>query len=204
MSLAILTRSIIAGVFASVATFAHAGEAIPLDSAASKVTFVGESFLHNFHGEARDISGNADLDRTASPPLQKATLHFKTAALTTFHNERDHKMRDWLKIEAHPDATFQLDQVKLVDGDITKAGASLPAKFSVRGSFTFNGVKQQLEGSAQGWREKDRVIVTGDTVVDTLKHGLPQIREAFMTVGTAVKVSYRFAFVLPIDLAVKQ
>jgi hypothetical protein len=34
-------------------------------------------------------------------------------------------------------------------------------------------------------------------VIDTLAFGLPQIREMLMTVGTNVKVTYRFAFVLP-------
>jgi hypothetical protein len=47
------------------------------------------------------------------------------------------------------------------------------------------------------------LIVTGETVVDTLKYGLPQIREAFMTVGTNVKTSYRFTFILPPEYVVK-
>ncbi|HEY3898349.1 MAG TPA: YceI family protein [Chthoniobacter sp.] len=180
-----------------------AGQNLPLDPKASSLTFVGDSFLHDFHGEARDFSGSALLDPAATPPVQKATLHFKTASLTTFNKGRDQKMRDWLKIDAHPDATFSLESVKLVEGDVQHAGASHPAKFQVSGELTLNGTKQPISGSALGWREKDRLVVTGQTVIDTLKYGLPQIREAFMTVGTNVKTSYRFTFILPPEYVVK-
>ena len=176
---------------------------LPLDAKGSSLTFVGDSFLHSFHGEAKEFTGNAELDTTATPPVQRATLHFKTAALTTFHNGRDQKMRDWLKINTHPDATFSLESVKLVDGDIQKADSQHPAKFSVSGTLTLNGVKQPTGGNALGWRERDHLIVSGETTIDTLKHGLPQIREAFMTVGTNVKTTYRFAFILPAEFALK-
>lgn len=182
---------------------ASAAELLPLDSKASSLTFVGDSFLHSFHGEARDISGNATLDPDAIPPVQKATLRFKTAALTTFHDGRDKKMWEWLKIDVHPDATFALESVKLIDGDVQKADRSHPAKFAVSGALTLNGVKQALSGNAMGWREKDRLTVTGEIILDTLKYGLPQIREAFMTVSTNVKTSYRFTFILPPDFALK-
>jgi len=180
-----------------------AGQNLPLDPKASSLTFIGDSFLHSFHGEARDISGSAILDTEATPPVQKATLHFKTASLTTFHSGRDQKMRDWLKIDTHPEATFSLESVTLLEGDIPHAMATHQAKFQVTGQFTLNGVKQPISGNALGWREKDRLVVTGETVVDTLKYGLPQIREAFMTVGTNVKTSYRFSFILPEEFALK-
>ena len=172
-------------------------EALPLDPKGSTLTFVGDSFLHSFQGEAKDFTGSAELDLGSTPPIQKATLHFKTAALTTFNHARDQKMWDWLKIKAHPDATFALERVKLQEGEIQKADTSHPAKFTVDGTLTLNGVKQPISGTALGWREKDRLIVSGAVVIDTLKHGLPQIREAFITVGTNVKTTYRFSFVLP-------
>jgi len=176
---------------------------LPLDPKSSSLTFIGDAFLHSFHGEARDLSGNALLDQNAATPVQKAVLHFKTASLTTFQDQRDQKMREWLKIDAHPDATFRLESVALVDGDAQKAVVGHPAKFLVRGELSLNGVKQPISGNALGWRDKDRLIVTGETVIDTLKYGLPQIREAFMTVGTQVKTSYRFEFILPADFALK-
>jgi polyisoprenoid-binding protein YceI len=175
----------------------RAEQTIELDPNGSSVKFVGTSFLHSFHGEAKDISGSAELDKTAVPPVQKATLHFKTAALTTFHKERDQKMLAWLQIAAHPEALFSLQRVTSAEGDYQTANAQHPAKFEVRGGFTLNGVRRPMAGSALGWREKDRLIVSGETTVDTLRYALPQIREAFMTVGTEIKVSYRFSFILP-------
>jgi len=137
------------------AAISRAGETIDLDPAGSSVTFVGNSFLHSFHGEAKDIIGSAELDTTAVPPVQKATLHFKTASLTTFHKARDQKMFAWLQIAIHPDALFSLQNVKLLEGDYQSADAQHPAKFAVRGGFTLNGVKNPMVGSALGWRNKD-------------------------------------------------
>jgi polyisoprenoid-binding protein YceI len=180
-----------------------AAESLEVDPGQSSVKFVGTAFMHSFHGEAKDLSGNAELDSAAVPPVQRAMLHFKTAALTTFNKERDQKMFEWLKITIHPDAHFSLEAVKALEGDSQQADAQHPAKFVVRGFFTLNGVKKPLDGSALGWREKDRLIVSGETIIDTLKYGLPQIRQAFMTVGTDVKVAHRFSFILPREYAAK-
>jgi polyisoprenoid-binding protein YceI len=186
------------------ACLAAYGETLPLDPKGSSLTFTGESFLHNFHGEAKEFTGNATFDRDAIPPIQRATLHFKTAALTTFHQERDQTMRNWLNIKVHPDVTFQLEAVKVISGDYKTASPAEPAKFAVSGTLTLNGVKQSLSGTAQGWREKDRIIVAGETTVDTLKHGLPQIRQAVvLTVGTKVRTAFHFSFVLPPDYDAK-
>lgn len=170
---------------------------LPLDPKGSSLKFSCESFLHNFQGEAKEFTGSAELDTEAAPPIQKATLRFKTAALTTFVKARDQKMYEWLNVKVNSDATFQLKSVKLVGGDFKQADAQHPAQFSVVGTLTLHGVKQPIEGTAKGWREKDHVIVSGDAVVDTLKYGLPQIRMAVLTVGTNVKTSYTFSFILP-------
>ncbi len=183
---------------------AAAGETLPLDPQDSALTFMGESFLHDFHGEAKDFSGEAHLKAEAVPPIQNATLHFRMAAITTFQSQRDQRMWDWLQIKAHPDATFHLKAVRIVAGNYKTASSAEPAKFLVSGSFTLNGVEVPLSATVQGWRNKDRVILQGETNVDTLKHDLPQIREAaVLTVGTEVKIAFRFSFVLPPDRAVK-
>jgi hypothetical protein len=92
----------------------------------------------------------------------------------------------------------------VLTGDYKTASPSQPAKFAVSGTLILNGVKQPVSGTAQGWREKDRVIVAGESSVDTLKHGLPQIREALLTVGRNVRTVFRFSFVLPPDYAVNR
>ncbi len=170
---------------------------LPLDPKGSSLKFFCESLMHNFHGEAREFSGSATMDIDAAPPIQKATLRFKTASLTTFIKGRDEKMYDWLKGTLNPDVSFQLQSVKLIGGDYKAADAQHPAQFNVSGTLKLNGVNQRIEGTAKGWREKDRVIIAGETIVDTLKYGLPQIRMAILTVGTNVKIAYNFSFVLP-------
>lgn len=187
------------GAFLVVARISNAADAnaLPLDPKASSVKFFCESLLHNFHGEAREMSGSASVDEQAVPPIQNASLHFKLGTMTTFIKDRDSKMYDWLKVNANPEAVFELKRVKPVGGDYKSADAQHPAEFKVVGTFTLNGVSQPLEGMAKGWREKDRLVVCGDSVIDTLKFGLPQIRMAVLTVGTNVKVSYNFSFALP-------
>jgi polyisoprenoid-binding protein YceI len=188
-------------LLAYLAGLAAQGETLPLDPNGSSLTFTGEAFLHNFRGEAKEFDGNAVLERDAAPPIQRATLHFRMAALTTFHQQRDQNMRTWLNIKVHPEATFQLESVKVLSGDYKTASPAEPAKFSVFGTLTLNGVKQPLSGIAEGWRENNRVVVAGEITVDTVKHGLPQIRETVLTVGRNVKTAFRFSFVLPTDYA---
>lgn len=170
-----------------------------MDPARSLVTFVGEAFLHSFHGETKDISGRASLEPNATPPVQKATLHFRMAGLTTFNRERDQQMREWLQVATQPEATFRLESVQLVTGDDKQASAQNPAHFSVKGRLTLHGVTRPITGLALGWRENDRLFVSGEVTIDTLTFGLPKIRQLLMIVGTNVAVRFRFAFVLPPD-----
>ena len=179
-------------------------ETLPLDAKGSSLTFAGEALMHNFRGQAKEITGHATLDGNAVPPVQSATLQFNTAALTTFQADRDQNMKEWLQVKVYPEATFQLETVRLLQGDFRTATAAVPAKFAVSGTLTLHGVKQPLSGNALGWREKDRLIVAGETVIDTLKFGLPQIRQAVvLSVATNVKTTFRLSFVLPPEFAAK-
>ena len=184
------------GILVIFPVFASA-ELVPLDVKDSSLTFIGEATLHKFRGEAKEFTGKAELNKNAVPPIRSATLHFRTAALTTFLPERDQKMREWLKVKVHPEATFYLQRVKLLSGKLETASASRPAKFAVSGTFILNGVKRPLAGTALAWRQGNRVIVTGQTMLNTLNYGLPRIKQAMvMTVGTHVEITYRFSFVI--------
>jgi len=195
--------SIVAGFVTAHAVVAADPIKLPLDRKGCFVKFLGKTFIHDFHGEAKEFSGNAELDPEAVPPIQHASLHFAEAKLTTFHEGRDKKMFAWLNPTAHPDAVFNLEKVQLTSGDFKAADAQHPASFRVAGSFTFNGVKKALTGTARGWRDKNRVVVQGDTTIDTLQFKLPQIRELVLTVETNVTVSYQFAFELPPEYSSK-
>lgn len=177
-----------------------AAQEIPLDRKQSSVTFVGQAFLHSFRGEAKAVAGQARLSTGAAVPLQKATLRFQLSALTTFNAGRDQKMFEWLEVTRLPEAVFELESVRLLEGEAVQASAAQPARFRVAGSLTLHGRKQQIEGIARGWRVKDRLLVSGEVTLDTLSFGLPRIRQLMMTVDPNVKVTYRLAFVLPADL----
>lgn len=194
------------GVFCSalfVGNVVHAATTLPLEAAESSFKFTGKSFLHSFQGQARDISGSASLSPGAVPFVQNAELVFKTAELTTFNKDRDSKMKDWLHMEAHPSIVFRLKKVAPISGDYKTATVDTPGKFSVTGVLSINGIEQTITEEATGWREKNHLVVTGLTVIDTLKFGLPQIRLAVITVATDVKAEYKFSFGLPPEFSLK-
>ncbi len=93
----------------SLACVTYADQALPLDPSDSWFHFTGDSFLHSFHGEARGITGNAVLNLSATPPIRSAQLAFRTAELTTFNDERDQKMKDWMHVSVHPEIDFRLE-----------------------------------------------------------------------------------------------
>lgn len=181
----------------------HAATSLPLETAESSFKFTGKSFLHSFQGQAQDITGSASVSAGAKPFVQSAKLVFKTTALTTFNKDRDGKMKEWLHVDAHPDIVFQLQKVTPVSGDYKVATAADPAKFTVTGVLSINGVEQAISEETTGWRDKNHLVVTGQTVIDTLKFGLPQIRLAVITVATDVKAEYKFSFSLPPELSLK-
>ena len=173
-------------------------ETLPIDSHASSLTFTADAFLHKIQGEAGEIVGSAELDPKAAPPIQRATLRFKLTALTTANKTRDKNMWSWLNVKVHPTATFVLDSVKHVGGESADwASVAHPATFTVIGSLNLNGVSQRIEGKALGWRLHDRLVVMGQTVVDTSRFRLGRVSMGFTKVGTQVEVAYRFSFVLP-------
>jgi hypothetical protein len=61
-----LVSSGLAALMFGGATFTARGQDLPLDAGKSSVTFVGEAFLHNFRGEAKNLSGQASLDPARS------------------------------------------------------------------------------------------------------------------------------------------
>lgn len=185
------------------AGISYADQALPLDPADSSFHFTGDSFLHSFHGEAKAITGIAVVNLSSNPPVQTAQLAFQTAELTTFNGERDDKMKQWMQVDIHPEIDFALEKVTLISGDCRTATSLQPAHFGVTGTLTLNAVKQRITGEALGWREKDRLVVTGDIPLNTLDFGLPQIRLVVITVAPVVKTAYRFSFKLPPELALK-
>ena len=176
---------------------------LPLETVESSFKFTGKSFLHSFQGQAGEISGSVTVAPGATPFIQTGKLVFKTAQLTTFNKDRDSKMKDWMHVDTHPEIIFRLEKVTPTSGDYKSATEAAPSNFLIAGVLSINGVEQPISGQANGWREKNHLIVTGQTVIDTLRFGLPQIRLAVITVATDVKAEYKFSFSLPPELSLK-
>ena len=180
------------------AGFAHAA-GIPLDQKQSSLKFTGHAFLHDFNGEAKEFSGSADVDPQKPELITTARIEIVAAKMTTFESGRDHNMFQWLHVDTIPGITFELTHVISMDGKAATATKNHPAKFLVSGKFTLNKITTPLQTEVLGWREGKWLVVTGATQVDTADHGLPIIKQYFMTVDKGVDVNFRLVFDLSQD-----
>lgn len=175
---------------------------VPLDVKKSTLKFTGHAFLHDFDGEAKQFSGHAQVDPQAPELVRSAKIDIQVAKMTTFVDARDHNMFTWLQVEANPVISFQLTEVKLIKGNSGTAVKDHPAQFGVSGIFMLNKTPKPLEAQAIGWREGKFLVVTGTTKINTADHGLPEVRQLFLTVDKMVDVSFHLVFDLPPELQI--
>ncbi len=178
------------------ATPVPAGDA-PLDPKLTSLKFTGHAFLHDFHGEAKEFRGTAQVDGASPQLVQGAAIDITAAKMTTFVDARDHNMYTWLHTGDNPDIRFALKQVKALNGDLADATKEHPARFAVSGVFTLNKVDKPLKTLARAWCEGKHLIVEGAATVDTVDHGLPVVRQLFLTVDEKVDVAFHLVFDLP-------
>ena len=172
----------------------------PLDAKATTIKFTGHAFLHDFTGQAQDFEGGAVIDRAQPTFVGAAVVDVGTAGLTTFQETRDRNMRNWLHVAEKPRIEYRLDKLTCDSGVPARATRDHPAAFTVHGYFTLNHATKPLTAQVLGWREDQRLIVTGAIRIDTTAYGLPIIRQLMMTVDKNVDVSFRLVFDLPANL----
>ncbi len=153
--------------------------------------------MHDFDGEAKDFSGIAQANQQRPEIIVSAAIEIQAAKMTTFESARDRNMLEWLHVDLNPGISFHLKSVKLVKGDPATATKDHPAQFTVAGDLNLNKVTKPLETSVLGWREVNRLIVTGTSKVNTADHGLPIIKQLFMTVDKEVDIAFHLVFDLP-------
>ncbi len=179
--------------------FSNAVEA-PLDMKQSSLKFTGHAFMHDFNGVAKEFSGSAQIDPQKPETVLSAKIDIQAAKMTTFENGRDQNMFQWLHVETIPGISFELTRVISMDGKAATATKNHPSKFLVLGDFTLNKVPKPLQTQVLGWREGKWLVVTGATQIDTAEHGLPIIKQYFMSVDKEVDVAFHLVFDLPPEL----
>jgi len=166
----------------------------PLDEQASTLKFTGHVFLHDFHGEAKEFHGAAEIDLKRPEVVRTARLDIATAKMTTFEDARDRNMRTWLNVTANPNIRVQLTKVIPLSGDLAHATQANPAKFTVRGTLKLNRVEKPLETTANAWRDGPRLVVEGTAQIDTTEHGLPVVQTLFLAVDKKVDIAFHLVF----------
>jgi polyisoprenoid-binding protein YceI len=182
-------------------SFSYAIE-VPLDVKQSFLKFTGHAFMHDFNGEAKEFSGSAQVDSSKPQIVLSAKIDVQAAKMTTFESARDRDMFDWLHVDVNPAIRFHLTRVIPMKGEPASATKDHPSQFTVGGDFTLNKTARPLETQALGWREGKWLVVTGTTNINTADHGLPEVRQLFMTVGKQVDVAFRLVFDLPQELQI--
>jgi len=175
---------------------------VPLDVKQSVLKFTGHAFLHDFSGEAKEFSGSAQIDPQKPEIVTSAKIDIQAAKMTTFESARDHNMYDWLHVDANPGISFQLTRLISMKGNPADATKDRPSQFVVAGNFTLNKTTKPLQTQAVGWREGKWLLVTGSAQIDTADHGLPIIKQFFMTVDKDVDIAFHLVFELPPELQV--
>jgi polyisoprenoid-binding protein YceI len=165
-----------------------------LDEQASSLKFTGHAFLHDFHGEAKDFHGVAQIDPGAPVLVRSALLKIMAGKMTTFEDARDQNMETWLHVTANPVILFELTKVIPLTGDLAHATKEHPAQFTVSGTFTLNKVGKPLETTASAWRDGTNLVVEGTAQIDTSDHGLPVVRTLFLTVDKKVDIAFHLVF----------
>jgi polyisoprenoid-binding protein YceI len=185
------------GFLGLLAALALRAQEAPLDPRASSIKFTGHAFMHDFTGEARSLSGAAQVDAKAPEVVASARIVIQAAGMTTFENARDKNMESWLHAGANPEIVFILDRVKLFAGEPRNATGSDPARFTVQGRLQLNRQEHPISDMADGWRSGSTIVVSGTTSIDTEDYGLPQVRQLFLTVDKKVDIAYHLVFDLP-------
>jgi polyisoprenoid-binding protein YceI len=166
----------------------------PLDEQASSLKFTGHAFLHDFHGEAKEFHGAAQIDLARPELVRSARIDVTTAKLTTFEDARDRNMETWLNVTANPNIRFELTNVIPLAGDLAHATKANPAQFTLRGTLRLNRVSKPLETTASAWRDGKNLVVEGTAQIDTEDHGLPVVRTLFLTVDKQVDIAFNLVF----------
>jgi polyisoprenoid-binding protein YceI len=174
----------------------------PLNAKQSFLKFTGHAFMHDFNGEAKEFSGSSQIDSSKPEIVLNAKIAIQAANMTTFENARDQNMFQWLHVDAIPGISFELTHVISMDGKAATATKDHPSKFLVSGDFTLNKITKPLQTRVSGWREGKWLVVTGVTQIDTAEHGLPIIKQYFMTVDKEVDIAFRLVFDLPPELQI--
>ena len=169
----------------------------PLDPQSSTLKFTGHAFLHDFHGEAKEFRGVAQIDPARPELVRGARIDIAAVKMTTFEDARDHDMYAWLHVDTIPGIRFELTKVTPLTGDLAHATKEHPASFTVSGTFTLNKVSAPLETKAAAWREGRQLMVEGTATVNTVDHGLPIVQKFFLTVDKNVDVAFHLVFELP-------
>jgi polyisoprenoid-binding protein YceI len=157
----------------------HAAE-WQLDPARSTITFTYTENDVPFEGHFPDISGRAFFDPTAPEEGSdvEVTVVTETVVLQDFVRTAFAKTEDWFHTQAHPQATFTLNALKVIDGPKMQADGILTIKgnaFAFTPDFTLEQTGTCLRATGQmemafkefgiGQGGVSRLISVGDTVI---------------------------------------
>lgn len=136
---------------------------------------------HDFTTVAQDYKCDIELD-PETLTITKAICSFNFSDLDSGKNSRDKKMRNWMDVDLHPQASFEMTQLETAPETGTQIAV---------GDFTMHGVVKVIRIPFTVKRIGDSIEVEGLTEINHEDWGLKQVRLLFFSVDTQLKPHFR-------------
>jgi len=150
-----------------------------LDEQRSFINFTVDALAHEVAGHVISFEAEMDFPHNTAFP-ESVQIRFKVTQLTTDHDERDTQMLNWLEAEKFPDAVFKLD--------FWEGSGSTRIAY---GSLTLHGVTRSVDIPVTLSTLGPRIILTGETAINTRDFRLPKVRRAMVvSVSPTVEISF--------------
>jgi polyisoprenoid-binding protein YceI len=144
---------------------AASGDAMPLDTAASTVGFVGSKVTGKHEGKFEKLSGSITL-AGGKAEGGKITIEIETASVKSDSDKLDGhlKNKDFFEVDKFPKATFVSSEIK--------AGGEKGASHTITGELDLHGVKKTISFPATIKVEGDSVTGTAEFSINRKDFGI--------------------------------
>ncbi|MFT4902239.1 MAG: polyisoprenoid-binding protein YceI [Lentimonas sp.] len=167
----------------------HAGN-YSIDASNSEVaTTVHASPRHQFTCSVTDYQADIEIDPTTLRVL-KANLDFNFNALDSRIKKRDSKMCNWMEIENHPSAHFEMTAVE---------PQASTGEFIATGTLRMHGRSRPIQIPFTITREGEKIRLAGQTEINYMNWGLEKIRMFIFSVKPLIQPYFKLEGTLKND-----
>lgn len=164
--------------------------ALPLDPAASRLTFTIHRPGESIEGTAGKFQGEVHLDPSDLSKGGSVVLRVEAVSLETGNRIRDGKMRkSHLEVERFPEIVFRSTSVQVA---ADKAGGAAARKALVEGTLALHGAERSLLVPVAIRYDNGLFTAEGSVTLTYSDYGIPIPRFLWLVMDDAIDVRFRF------------